>query len=276
MDAAPACSSSTCFLNSERDTRQLDVAICCLTSLFSNDYCDNSTMCLCWRLLAAEIEDRDQVQEQLSASYKGRYDSAAGVRLRQEVLLRSPDAPIELTVKDADELGARFPLANGQYMYEQIAQALVDQERRLQQYIEQGGYDSDSAYDSHSRSFHILQYAGAPGTGKTTAARLSFILLQQALQDPQKEAALDVQMQEQQQQQYWEKVTSRVKTSFDPDHLLLFTLDLSKAGEWTSTGGPHGWRLHIYVMSSQHCIAYNRQQIPCLHLHRPASCSKAI
>lgn len=159
----------------------------------------------------------DQVLAALRHRFGQHYDKATGQRLLQKLLLRRAKLPIN-SQHTGSSLGSHFPLLGYRSLVGALSDVLNSMEFNLMAHTDPMTY---------KRSQHIVQLAGPPGLGKTTAATAMWAALHCACSSsggggssPMKQLLPD-------DSPNWERMRQRILRSLTPSKLLVFNLDFS-------------------------------------------------
>ena len=152
------------------------------------------------------------------------YDAAAGQRLLGLLSHRAARTPIAVD-SSARALGRHFPLLGYRPVIKALVEVLLAMENNLEL----------KTSDDYERAQHILQLAGPPGLGKTTAATALWAALHYACccnsssssssSSSSCHGLFPV-------TPVWQKMHQRILASLSPSKLLVFFLDFAD-GEWS-------------------------------------------
>lgn len=138
-----------------------------------------------------------------------------GADVRNELLQRSEHTPLTGDLDDL-RIGHRFPLLGYRHLAQGLAEAMC---------ILEENHNSDTPLDLQLRQHHILQLAGPPGFGKSTAASAAmWVALHQLC------ASGDVPVTGP-AARIWPNVCNRILRSVTPGRMLVFVLDF-RPGEF--------------------------------------------
>lgn len=169
--------------------------------------------CMCPAVGPVQLSEQE-ILTALLQEFGQLFDEAAGQRLMQQLLDRGDGAPIQLQTT-ARQLGSQFPLLGYRSVVRALANELVSMEVNRQLL--------HSNPDSYKRTQHILQLAGPPGLGKTTAATAMWAALHHACSSSRVDDLLP------EASEGWDRMRQRIQLSMSPTKLLVFGLNFAQS-----------------------------------------------